>query len=427
MSSTGILPVDLLEEIFTRLPVKTLISLTIICKSWLALISSQSFSKTHLSRYDLNPNTHLLLLHRPCRETIAIAKLNSWEIPRIVINPIPIPDTPSLEALSISMSPSCCARNAQAQQESKSSLLRLVGSINGLVCFSRPTLRPTNVVIWNPATRRFLDVVVSHLNLGNPLRIYVAFGYDCVGDDYKVVCIYRFRVKNCPEMLFRFRVYSCKDNSWKELEPGFEFNLGFLKGCVSVKGNPFWIGIYKEGEVWLTVDVRTEVIRVFSGPRCVKNVASATSIVALGDNVGQIVYSPGTVPSDKIYVFALEENSGTWNLVYAIESTGLQMPVHVECYKDGKFITRDRNGKLFTYDLASEEIKDLGVGEGMEAHYMAINYIESLVAVEGMERVREEAAQAQEAGQAGQETRLAANNRLLPFNQSEEYKDREIK
>lgn len=401
---------DLLEEIFTKLPVKSLISLTIICKSWLALISSQSFSKTHLSRYHLNPNSHLLLLHRPCRETIAICKLNLLEIPRIVVSPIPISETPPAEAVSASVTLICCARNVnQVHQESKNSLLRLVGLINGLVCFSRPTLRPTNVVIWNPATRRFRDIVVSHLNLSNPLRIYVAFGYDCVGDDYKVVCIYRFGFMNRPEMLFRFRMYSCKDDSWKELELGFDFNLGFIKGCVTVKGNPFWLGIYKEEKKWLTLDVRTEVIRVFSGPEYVTNEATTTSIVALGDNAAQIVYSPGTESSDMIHVFALDENSGTWTLMYAIESMGLQMPVHVECYKDGKFVTKDRHGNLFTYDLASEEIKDLGIGEGMEAHYMAVNYIESLVAIEGMERVREAAAQ--EAGQAGQETGVAANNR----------------
>ncbi|KAK1384793.1 hypothetical protein POM88_022528 [Heracleum sosnowskyi] len=159
MSSTGVLPVDLLEEIFTRLPVKSLITLTIICKSWLALITSQSFAKTHLSRYHLNPNTHLLLLHRPCRETIAIAKLNFLEIPRIVVSPILISETLPAEALSNSLTPICCARNVQAYQETKNSLLRLVGSINGLVCFSRPTLRPTNVVIWNPTTHEFRDVV----------------------------------------------------------------------------------------------------------------------------------------------------------------------------------------------------------------------------------------------------------------------------
>ncbi|KAK1384790.1 hypothetical protein POM88_022525 [Heracleum sosnowskyi] len=128
MSSTGVLPVDLLEEIFTRLPVKSLITLTIICKSWLALITSQSFAKIHLSRYYLNPNTHLLLLHMPCRETIAIAKLNFLEIPRIVVSPIPISETLPAEALSNSLTPICCARNVQAYQEMKNSLLRLVDS-----------------------------------------------------------------------------------------------------------------------------------------------------------------------------------------------------------------------------------------------------------------------------------------------------------
>lgn len=411
--STGILPVNLLEEIFSRLPVKSLISLTIICKSWCGLISSQSFAKIHLSQYHLNPSSHLLLLHRPCRDRITISTLNFLDIPTIFVIPIPISEAPPAETPSTSVAPICCARNVQARQESKSCLLRLVGSVNGLVCFSRPTLRPTNVVIWNPATYRFKDIMVSHLNLSNPLRIYVAFGFNSVDDDYKVVCIYRFRSGKNPEMSFRFRMYSCKDDSWKELEPGFDFNLGFITGCVTVKGNPFWMGFYKEKEVWLTVNVQTEVIRMFSGPENVKNAATSVSIMALDDNAAQIVYSPGTESSDMIHVYALEDNSGTWTLMYAIESMGLQMPVHLQCYKDGRFVMKDRHSKLFTYDLVSEVIKDLGVGEEMEAHYMATNYIESLVAIEGMERVREEAAQG--ARQAGQENGLSSNDRYPNF------------
>ncbi|KAK1403301.1 hypothetical protein POM88_002906 [Heracleum sosnowskyi] len=342
----GILPVELLEEIFTKLPVKSLISLTIICKSWLALISSQSFAKTHLSRYHLNPDTHLLLLHRPGLRTVTISTLN-FSIP--VTSRIKVPVS------------------HQAHTKSQGLMFKLAGSINGLVCLSRPIFKPTEVVIWNPATHRFREIMVPQLNLRN-YTTYVAFGYDCVRDDYKIVC-----ASNISEMSYRFRMYSCNDDSWKELKHGFDFQLGFPTSCEVVKGNPFWIGLDGDmKEILLYVDVECEVIRVYSGPDYVNDETTYTSIMALEDKAAQIVYSLSAETNYLIKVYALEESSGVWTLMYSTESMGLQMglqvPVLFSCYRNGKFVMEGKH--------------------------------------EGMEMIKEEAA-----NEAGQETALAANDR----------------
>ncbi|MCI53759.1 F-box/kelch-repeat protein, partial [Trifolium medium] len=44
------LSLDLIEEILCRLPVKLLVQLRCVCKSWNALISDPKFAKKHLSR-----------------------------------------------------------------------------------------------------------------------------------------------------------------------------------------------------------------------------------------------------------------------------------------------------------------------------------------------------------------------------------------
>lgn len=86
-------------------------------------------------------------------------------------------------------------------------MCKLAGSINGLVCLSRPISSPTEVVIWNPATHKFREIMVPRLNL-RCSRNYVAFGYDCVRDDYKIVCVYIFRAKDDYwKTLYRFRMY----------------------------------------------------------------------------------------------------------------------------------------------------------------------------------------------------------------------------
>lgn len=49
-------------------------------------------------------------------------------------------------------------------------------------------LYPGNVILWNPATRKYRELPVSGVNMFS--RSY-GFGYDVFNDDYKVSCIDR--------------------------------------------------------------------------------------------------------------------------------------------------------------------------------------------------------------------------------------------
>ncbi|WOG81623.1 hypothetical protein DCAR_0100774 [Daucus carota subsp. sativus] len=55
-----------------------------------------------------------------------------------------------------------------------------VGSVNGLVCSSRPPLRPTNVTIWNPATHRCKNISVPRIDIKYVWSILVGFGFNFV-------------------------------------------------------------------------------------------------------------------------------------------------------------------------------------------------------------------------------------------------------
>lgn len=252
----------LLEEIFTKLAVKTLIILTSVCKPWLALITSDHFVQSHFSRYHLNPDNHLLLTHHPYHKTIIISPLNFVGTPAISTTPLPVSQNWIDESVITST-------------RLLSSTQTFVGSVNGLVCFSWPALRPTNVVIWNPATRRFKDILVPHLTFENLFMIMVAFGFDFVVKDFKIVCLYAFHPLS--NLTCHIRMYSCNDNSWKELKPDSPLPFGLVGMYVTVKGNPYWKCLCNQliNEIWVKVNVETEVIQMFSGLQYVKNKATS--------------------------------------------------------------------------------------------------------------------------------------------------------
>lgn len=193
------------------------------------------------------------------------------------------------------------------------------------------------------------------------------------------------------------------------MEHGFYFHLEFPVSGVVVKGNPFWMGLDGDMKpIFLCVDVKNEQIRVFSGPNYVDNETTYTSIMALEDKAAQIVYySLGAELNVLIDVYVLEESSGVWSLMYSIEPMGLQMRTLFYCYRNGKFVMKGRHCRLLTYDTECAEINDLGIAEGVivnALNHRTINHIESLVSIEGMERVSEEAAR-----EVGQETAIDRN------------------
>ncbi|XP_063938287.1 putative F-box protein At3g49980 [Daucus carota subsp. sativus] len=410
MSTLGNLPDHLvLCQIFTRLPVKLLIVLTSVCKSGLALISSRFIVETHLSRFHLNPVNHMLLLHHPFRRNIIISPINFFRNPNISM--IPIPATEGLIDTSGS------DNLLSSSQNFLNSVHTFVGSFNGLVCSFRPPLRPTNVTIWNPATRRSKNILVPRVDIKHVCRILVGFGFSFVVNDYKIVCIYELGL-GLQNLSYEFRLYSCKDNSWKELNPDFPLELSFVE-CVVVKGNPYWmcLGNQRRNEFLVKVDVVTEVIQMFKGPEYVKNETTSSSNMALGDFVAQAVCSPGAEANDMIHVYTLEENAGVWMRMYSFGLVGVQRPVRLKCFQNGRDMifhmpmnyteslvaiegmvsvgegaAKEERQEAAALATTNREAKNIMVAEDGEMHSMPISYIESLAFVEGMVRVPEEAA-----------------------------------
>lgn len=217
------LPQELIADILSRLPVKSILRFRCVSKSWLCLISSPHFIKSHL--------------------TIS-TKVNNQARHGLLLAPIDAPTelyTCSLYSVLYQRSP-VNAESVQLPLQSKYPRLSFVGCCNGLVCISEGS---RDLILFNPSTRKSKILPNSGIDAGKFKHMTYGFGYDEIPDDYKVVAIGYF----CPYGMACqtiVKVYSLRTNSWKNIQ-GYEG--GFISSCsgVFVNGALHWLVVSEDG------------------------------------------------------------------------------------------------------------------------------------------------------------------------------------
>lgn len=190
------LPHEIIADVLSRLPVKSVIQFRCVCKEWNSLISDRHFVRTHLDKAVEDSHTNrrrLLLSTDPFQsidyETGATALIDfPWRSPDQLYDDV-----------------------------------HFVGSCNGLVCV---VVEDDNVILWNPSTR---DAKVLPEPSGGPSNsFHFELGYDFSTDDYKVVGI-RSSDKSTIE------IFSLKTNSWRTIQltlPSLGGQGFFLNGAL---------------------------------------------------------------------------------------------------------------------------------------------------------------------------------------------------
>lgn len=165
MTSLPILPSDLLIEILSWLPAKSLVRFRRVSKYWKSLISNTTFAKLHLQRSP--KHTHTLLT------SSKKVYLNGYKDYYRVLTPYkvrPLLEHPS----SILIKDECRRFNTRSDP---------IGSANGLVCMISDKYREFWVLFWNPTLRLTSKNSPSLIIPDVP---HLGFGYDDSNDTYKV-------------------------------------------------------------------------------------------------------------------------------------------------------------------------------------------------------------------------------------------------
>ncbi|CAN4092894.1 unnamed protein product [Withania somnifera] len=238
------LPIELITDVLLNLPVKSLLQFRSVSKSWLALISSPQFVKTHLSISAKNQRLVLTEIANSftSRETQIILKDYSLTSLR---------NDSVIEAFDLDY-----PMNKPRQD------VTILGSVNGLICL---VIEDNDLVLWNPSIRLFKklpDCRLRFVNSGNaiPTSVIYGFGYDESSDDYKVVgvlCIERNNILHHVEV----EIYSLKSDSWRskdDITDGVEL----IKPCKFVNGKLHWVnnvigGFHKDKNI-ISIDLVDE-------------------------------------------------------------------------------------------------------------------------------------------------------------------------
>ncbi|XP_021724620.1 F-box protein CPR30-like [Chenopodium quinoa] len=179
------IPIEIIAEILSRLPVKALLRFQIVCKSWNSLIKSPNFIKIHLNQTLItNSDRHILLSDTTLQWSELDVDLRRNHL--------------SFSELNHPLKPH--------------KGLQLIGSCNGVVCIS--TISKSEVFLYNPLTNSHRKLPSNPIPVPDLTKMLLGFGYDSKNNDYKVLRIIQGRgllgnTKN------EAQVYSFNDNSWK--------------------------------------------------------------------------------------------------------------------------------------------------------------------------------------------------------------------
>ncbi|XP_060180929.1 F-box/kelch-repeat protein At3g23880-like isoform X1 [Lycium barbarum] len=229
---TPILPQELITEILSRLPVKSLLKFTCVSKSWLALISSPQFVKTHLSVSVNNKectNHRLMWSFGP--------ELNLKECTLTSLFDEFVTEVFDLDYRMISDG----LYNNLPDSE------MILGSVHGLICLAD---KNGDLFLWNPSIRKYkkVPIPISPLSFSQ-WQIY-GFGYDKFHNDYKVVATF---LKYGSFSQGELRIYSLKSDSWRRVDD-CQIGLRINVSGKFVNGKLHWPSSAFDGVCFLYTD-----------------------------------------------------------------------------------------------------------------------------------------------------------------------------
>ncbi|XP_050272767.1 F-box/kelch-repeat protein At3g23880-like isoform X2 [Quercus robur] len=190
------IPNDLVEDILSRLPVKSLMRFKCVSKAWHTLISSRRFAKSHFQRASQNPSCmNVIVFTDNC-----VLSLGYEALFQTCVHGQPV----DVDFQGFPL---------WGEEYVETNL----ASCNGLVCIElyNRRKRTSEYLVWNPSTKSYKNIPrpTSTPDSMSCWFYRFGFGYDYSTDDHKIVRpfqIFPFDIK-------RIEIFSLKTFTWKTI------------------------------------------------------------------------------------------------------------------------------------------------------------------------------------------------------------------
>ncbi|KAK8988026.1 hypothetical protein V6N11_065625 [Hibiscus sabdariffa] len=347
-------PGDIIVEILSRLPVKSLCRFKCVSKAWCNLMSSSQFVKLQLNQ-SVKSNRLTYVMY------------DCFEFPRRL----------ELDYESLVSGQEVKLTEKESLFQSKGGRgafiefyfgkRRVLGSCNGLLCST--FYPPKAIALVNPSTGETKTIFSEHGPQTKPLLV-AGFGYDALHDDYKVVKIDG-----------TVGVYSLKKGAWSCIG---DFPHHIIGDAVHLNGAIHWITYYRS-ETALSITALDLTKQEFSRFPAVSRAGLVpVQLYAMGGNLCVGCYRRGQVLCE-FWVMEIYGEEESWKRI-GLSLTCRSLPSVLDLPRsEGVLMVTE--GRMFIYNHRNESLKEVvniaEIPKGYDRFWLnsGFSYEESLVAL----------------------------------------------
>ncbi|KAK6142305.1 hypothetical protein DH2020_022653 [Rehmannia glutinosa] len=375
------LPQEVVIQILTKLPPKTLIKFRCVSKTWNSLISSPYFISMHTQQTLLSDSgTNQIIVRRYSKDqnsevySVHLDKEDQFPDDKNIRIEYPFRD---------------CIRF----------YYRIVGSCNGVFClFDDLFGQADSILLWNPVIKRKVILPAPQASFEN-MEYYMfvlGFGFDVVNNDYKVVRMAYIQGDNGYIVPPEVEVYALSTKNWHKIN-------GEVPNCVVeyfwsqvlINGNVNWVAYRNRGKevkvenLIMLFDLTREVFDEMPLPDALENELPINLIgVNVKGSLGVVHYEDRIWSmSCCIWVMTKYGDVKSWSKLYYVDFEG--GPGMILGFRtNGDVLLSADNLGLVSYDPVTGKSADLGV-HGTKDSFYASNYMESLALLAEGKEARE--------------------------------------
>ncbi|XP_026452589.1 F-box/kelch-repeat protein At3g06240-like [Papaver somniferum] len=385
---------EIIVNIFSRLPVKSIKRFNCVCKPWLKLFSDPKFVKLCLKHALKNSNFKILASDLKRFYSVVFGSPLNFSIGSSSSS-----SSSASLSLSMPMSPIFdSATKVNLPFGTGKYGINLLGTCNGLLSFLGTQ---DTVCFWNPTTNEYKRVPSASIErpeaegLGMIRSLRYGFGHDSENDVYKVASLVDFCDYGCT-----VKVLTLGTEEWRlKSHVPYGFQHGHLYGvlvneAVHWVANPLSATLPYDGvRIVLSFDVKSEMFKEVPQPQNL-NEPNHITLGEFGRKLCLIDHDCHTV-SVNFWVMNEYGRSESWTkqIIISLQTVipSFKYVIPVQRFRNGEIILEIDNGTLILYNPKEEHSRVLHIRQ-FNKHFEVTTYIESLVSPKQITLVKQEQA-----------------------------------